>query len=65
MATSLKIGERVGYLALLGDNDFLVVGAVLDVIQDGLPGFPHPVIKVEGKAGYVNASHCVRLAKEA
>ncbi|MES2155427.1 MAG: hypothetical protein V4510_09865 [bacterium] len=55
----------MGYLALLGDNDFLVVGAVLDVIQDGLPGFPHPVIKVEGKAGYVNASHCVRLAKEA
>lgn len=62
--TDLKPQERVGYLSVLGDNDFHTVGEVLDVVQAG-DTFAQPMVKVAGKSGYVLAKHCVRLPKEA
>lgn len=61
--TALKQGEKVGYLSVLGDNDFHTVGEILDVVQAG-EIFAQPMVKVAGKSGYVLASHCVRLPAE-
>jgi hypothetical protein len=60
MTTTLNVGEKVGYLSILGDNDFHTVGEILDVVQPGAV-FKNPMVKVAGKSGYVLASHCVRI----
>jgi hypothetical protein len=56
----LEVGDRVGYLSVLGDRDFTAIGKVRSV---------HPeagMVMIEGKAGTgaVLASHCVYLGEE-
>jgi hypothetical protein len=62
--TGFKVGDRVGYLSVLGDSKFQHVGKVRSVHPDGIPSCPKPMVMIEGKAGVVLASHCVALPEE-
>ena len=58
---AMKIGQNVGYLSVHGDNEFQHVGRVVEVHPDGIPSCQEPMVKLEGKAGVVLWSHCIRL----
>lgn len=61
----LHVGEKVGYVSRLGDNEFQHVGRIHTVLPDGIPSCKEPMVMIEGKAGVVLASHCIYIPKEA
>lgn len=60
----IKVGDKVGYVSVIGDQTFQHVGEVYDVWENGIPSCPEPMVKIEGKAGCVLMSHCIVLGKE-
>ncbi len=58
-----KMGDLVGYKSLLTDAEFLVVGKVREVLPDGIPSHPKPLIMIEGKAGVIDPRHCTLIPK--
>jgi len=59
-----KIGDKVGYVSVLGDFEFQHTGNIYDIWVDGIPSCREPMVKIEGKAGCVLATHCVKLPTE-
>jgi hypothetical protein len=51
-----QIGERVFYEETLGLSGEMYI--VRDVAINGIPSCREPMVKLEGKAGFVLASHC-------
>ena len=58
---NFAVGDRVGYLSVLGDSEFQHVGEVYELWPDGIPSCREPMLKSEGKAGVVLAEHCVKI----
>ena len=54
----MKIGDKVGYKSTLRDEEFQHVGVVIEELPQGIYSCRMPMVKIEGKAGYVLASHC-------
>ena len=57
----MKIGDKVGYVSVIGDQKFQHVGKVYDIWENGIPSCKEPMVKIEGKAGCVLMSHCIIL----
>ena len=53
-----EVGDRVGYLSVIGDRDFACIGKVRSIHHEA------GMVMIEGKAGVVLASHCVYLGEE-
>ena len=60
----MKIGDLVGYFSVIGDEDFQHVGKIYDIWENGIPSNPERMVKIEGKAGVVCASHCRIISQE-
>ena len=58
---NFKIGDKVGYVSVLGDSEFQHVGKVYDIWEEGIPSCREPMLKIEGKSGCVLATHCIHL----
>lgn len=62
---TIKEGDYVGYLSVLTDTEFQHVGKVLDTLPEGIPSCAKPMVKIQGKAGYVLETHCKKLPEAA
>jgi hypothetical protein len=60
----MKVGDTVEYRSFKTDEKPSHVGVVYDVQPDGIPSCRMPMVKIEGKAGYVLASHCKVVSHE-
>ena len=57
-----QIGERVFYEEVLGLSGGMYI--VREVAINGIPSCREPMVKLEGKAGFVLASHCSYMSDQ-
>ena len=58
---NFKIGDTIGYKSVLTDKEFTHVGKVRDIADIGISSCSKPMVKIEGKSGFVLSSHCVLI----
>lgn len=57
----LRVGDYVGYKNVPTDPEFKHKGVVTAVNEDGVESYPHPVLWIAGKSGFVLPRNCTLL----
>lgn len=60
----MRPGDIVEYRTVKTDRQPQCTGVVEEYREQGIPSCPMPMIKIEGKPGYVLASHCRVVASK-
>jgi hypothetical protein len=55
--SNFRVGDKVLYFPVKGSWDFEAT-MIREVLPEGIPSFPKPMVKLDGRAGYVDAAHC-------
>jgi hypothetical protein len=58
----MKVGDVVDYFSLKDDAEPSHRGVIECVLKEGIPSCQQFMLKVEGKPGFVLASHCQVVA---
>ena len=58
MSQGMKVGDFVEYRSVKTDRTSQCTGRIADLQPEGIPSCREPMLKIEGKPGYVLVSHC-------